>query len=204
MTYIKNIAWLVAVCLLCATAPTLALAQTSQVSLSWIASTDPVVTGQVTSGVCGYNVFRNGVKIGTSATTSYQDTGLSAATTYTYTVSAYDCAGNMSAQSTSVNVTTSAALPPPPAPPTVSITSPTNGSVINGSVNIAVLASSAVGLASITITADGNYLTTCANATSCSATWQKKKVSRGTHTIGTIAIDTRGTAVSAAVTIVER
>jgi chitodextrinase len=64
----------------------------SSISVSWTASTDNV-------GVTGYKVYRNGSQVGTSATTSYTDTGLSASTTYSYTVSAYDAASNNSAQS---------------------------------------------------------------------------------------------------------
>jgi hypothetical protein len=73
----------------------------SQINLSWNASTGTV-------GVAGYKVYRGGSQIATSSTTAYQDTGLSAATTYAYTVAAFDAAGNTSAQSSSVSATTSA------------------------------------------------------------------------------------------------
>ena len=79
-------------------------ASPSQINLSWTASRDNV-------GVTGYKIFRGGVQIGTSATNSYSNTGLSPATAYSYTVSAYDAAGNNSAQSTSASATT---LPLPP------------------------------------------------------------------------------------------
>jgi chitodextrinase len=69
------------------------------VALSWNASTDNV-------GVAGYNIYRNGTKVGTSSGATYSDTGLSPNTTYTYTVSAYDAAGNTSAASSSVQATT--------------------------------------------------------------------------------------------------
>ncbi len=72
---------------------------TSQINLSWNASSDNV-------GVAGYNIYRNGTKVGSSTTTSYTDSALSASTTYSYTVAAYDAAGNVSAQSTSVSATT--------------------------------------------------------------------------------------------------
>ena len=78
------------------------------VSLTWSASTDPTVSGQTTSGVAGYDVYRNGVEVGSTPSTSYSDTSLSASTSYTYTVAAYDNAGNTSAQSASVSVTTPA------------------------------------------------------------------------------------------------
>ena len=86
----------------------------SQINLAWTASTDPVVPGQVTSGLAGYKVYRNGAQIATTTTTNYSDSGLSASTTYSYAVSAYDAAGNVSAKSSSVSATTLAAGPPPP------------------------------------------------------------------------------------------
>jgi hypothetical protein len=58
--------------------------------------------------VTGYKVFRGGVQIGTSATTSYSDGGRAPGTAYTYTVSAYDAQNNESAQSTSAGATTPA------------------------------------------------------------------------------------------------
>jgi hypothetical protein len=77
-------------------------ASSSQINLSWNASTDNV-------GVAGYKIYRGGSQIGTSAATSYGNTGLSASTSYTYTVAAYDAAGNTSAQSASASATTLAA-----------------------------------------------------------------------------------------------
>ncbi|MFA4941285.1 MAG: choice-of-anchor Q domain-containing protein [Patescibacteria group bacterium] len=71
----------------------------SQVNLSWSASTDNV-------GVTGYRLRRNGVVLSTTANTSYSDTTVSAQTSYTYTVSAYDVANNESGQSTQVQITT--------------------------------------------------------------------------------------------------
>src|SRR3989441_4026059 len=76
-----------------------ATAGSTGASLSWSASTDNV-------GVTAYILLRNGVQIATPATTSFTDTGLSAATTYSYTVAARDAAGNISPNSTSVSVTT--------------------------------------------------------------------------------------------------
>nr|BFE57553.1 hypothetical protein GCM10020063_020790 [Dactylosporangium thailandense] len=77
----------------------------SSVSLSWNASTDNV-------GVAGYKVLRGGTQVGTATTTSYTDSGLNASTAYTYTVRAYDAAGNTSADSSSITVTTSATSTP--------------------------------------------------------------------------------------------
>ncbi|MDH5202216.1 MAG: fibronectin type III domain-containing protein [Nitrospirota bacterium] len=76
----------------------------TQINLSWNASTDNV-------GVTGYRIYRNGNSVGTSTTTSYSDTGLSPSTTYTYTVAAYDDAGNTSGQSAPASATTLASSP---------------------------------------------------------------------------------------------
>jgi chitodextrinase len=78
----------------------------SSVSLSWTASTDNV-------GVAGYNILRNGTKVGTSATTSFTDSSVASNTTYTYTVTAFDAAGNVSPSSSPVTVTTPADTTPP-------------------------------------------------------------------------------------------
>jgi len=64
----------------------------TQINLTWTASTDNV-------GVSGYQIFRNGVLAGTSPVPSYSDTGLAAATSYSYYIRAYDAAMNYSAPS---------------------------------------------------------------------------------------------------------
>jgi outer membrane protein assembly factor BamB/chitodextrinase len=83
------------------TALVAAAASFSQINLSWTASTDNV-------GVTGYKIFRGTTQVGTSTGTSYSDSGLTASTSYTYKVAAYDSAGNTSAQSTAASATTSA------------------------------------------------------------------------------------------------
>lgn len=72
----------------------------STVMVSWTASTDNL-------GVTGYKIIRNGVPVKSVGTiTEYADTGLAANTTYEYKVVAQDAAGNASAASAPVNVTT--------------------------------------------------------------------------------------------------
>ncbi len=96
----------------------------SQINLSWTASSDNV-------GVGGYKVYRNGVQVGTSTLTSFSDTGLTAATTYNYTVAACDAAGNCSAQSTAVSVTTPVADSEAPTVPTGLAASASSATQIN-------------------------------------------------------------------------
>jgi len=75
-------------------------------SLSWTASTDD-------TGVAGYDILRapgasggTFTQAGTSATTSFGDTGLTPSTTYRYQVRARDAAGNTSPVSNTAQVTT--------------------------------------------------------------------------------------------------
>ena len=77
----------------------------SRIDLGWTASTDDV-------GVTGYKIFRNGTQVATTAATSYSDTGLNDATTYSYTVRAYDAADNTSAASNTASATTQDTTPP--------------------------------------------------------------------------------------------
>jgi len=78
----------------------------STVSLTWTASSNSPT---------GYKVFRNGTQVGTTTGTTYTDTGLSASTSYTYYVEAYNTAGT-SAASSSVTGTTGAPGVAPNAP----------------------------------------------------------------------------------------
>lgn len=87
-------------------------------TLSWTASTDNV-------GVTGYDICQNGVKINPLSITgtSYNLTGLSGNTTYAYYVKAKDPAGNQSANSSTLNVTTLVGdIEPPTIPGNLSAT----------------------------------------------------------------------------------
>ena len=56
--------------------------------------------------VTGYDVYRGTTLVGTTTSTSYTVTGLSAATAYSFTVRAKDAAGNVSSASSAVSATT--------------------------------------------------------------------------------------------------
>jgi beta-lactamase superfamily II metal-dependent hydrolase len=98
-------------------------ASSSEIDLSWSASTDNV-------RVTGYNVYRstNGTSFslaGTSSTTGFADLGLSSSTTYWYEVTAVDGAGNESSASNTASATTSA-------PPSLTLTAPNGGESWSG------------------------------------------------------------------------
>jgi chitodextrinase len=81
------------------TSPTATVVGTT-ISLGWGMSYDD-------TGVAGYRITRNGSVVATTTSASHVDSGL-AAGTYTYTIVAFDAAGNTSAQSSSVSATVQA------------------------------------------------------------------------------------------------
>jgi fibronectin type 3 domain-containing protein len=74
---------------------------TTTIDLVWTASTDNFA-------VTGYKVFRDGgpTEIATVTTTSFSDTGLAVNSTHSYTVLAFDGAGNQSPNSNTATATT--------------------------------------------------------------------------------------------------
>jgi RHS repeat-associated protein len=118
--------------------PQAAVVSSTQINLSWTASTDNV-------GVTGYQIDRcqgsgctTFAQIGTSTTTTFSSTGLAPSTTYRYQMRAIDAAGNVSANSTAVSSTTQAA------PDSVAPTVPTglSASAVNGTqINLSWVAS---------------------------------------------------------------
>ena len=81
----------------------------STFTLKWTAATDDV-------RVTGYEVSRDGVVVGTASGPSRNITGLVPETSYTFTVRARDAAGNWSAPSAPLAVTTLADTTPPAIP----------------------------------------------------------------------------------------
>ncbi|WP_340687745.1 cellulase family glycosylhydrolase [Amycolatopsis coloradensis] len=81
--------------------PTTSNVSCGSVTLTWQASSDNV-------SVAGYRVLRNGQTVATTANPPATVTGLAASTAYSFTVVAYDAAGNTSAPSATVSATTPA------------------------------------------------------------------------------------------------
>jgi chitodextrinase len=148
----------------------------STVLLSWNASTDLPMPGA--TGVGGYYVYRNNTLVAAvSSATSYTDFGLSASTTYSYQVAAFDRAtpANVSARSPSVNATTESGgltITPHTAPLTLMqtqqfTTNAPGGTTLNWSVDGVAGGNSSVG----TVSAGGLYT---------------PPASAGTHTVSAV------------------
>jgi chitodextrinase len=113
------------------TAPTTLAASgttTSTTNLTWTASTDNV-------SVTGYDVYQGSTLKATVTATSYNVTGLTAATAYTFSVKAKDAAGNVSASSNVVNISTLSATLTYCTSQGNSVASEKIGKVVFGSIN---------------------------------------------------------------------
>lgn len=122
----------------------------NQINLTWQSSTDNVA-------VAGYNVYQDGSVITQTAAPSYEAAGLSPATEYSFSVSAYDTVGNVSNQSINIDATTLAQdLIPPTAPASLSAT-PVSASEIDLSWPAS---HDNVGVAGYNVYQDGSQITT--------------------------------------------
>ena len=103
------------------TAPTLSANNTTstKTTLSWTGATDNVA-------VASYDIYKDGTLVANSTTSPYTVTGLSASTSYVFTVKAKDASNNISVSSNAVTVTTLAPDTEAPTAPSLSASGTTN------------------------------------------------------------------------------
>lgn len=103
------------------TAPTLSANNTTstKTTLSWTGATDNVA-------VASYDIYKDGTFVANSTTSPYTVTGLSASTSYVFTVKAKDASNNISVSSNAVTVTTLAPDTEAPTAPSLSASGTTN------------------------------------------------------------------------------
>lgn len=145
------------------TAMNAAAVSESQIKLSWGQAIDNV-------GVTGYRIFRNETQLGNTTSLSFADNGLTAGTSYSYTVAAYDAAGNISGKSGIVTATTTKVVIPPPPTASCAITPPSTlvvdvtskGATPNDATNDTIAIQSAIDQVAVTggtvYVPDGTYL----------------------------------------------
>ncbi len=144
-------------------------------------------------------MFRNGALAGTISALSYSDVGLAASTLYSYTVTAFDAARNISTPSTAVAATT---LSSDTTPPFVSMTAPLANATVSDTIPVSVTASDNVAVADVRFQLDGVNLGPDLTSTPYSISWDTTTATNGIHTLTAIAKDTSGNpATSASVTV---
>ncbi|PNQ74723.1 hypothetical protein C1T31_00855 [Hanstruepera neustonica] len=168
----------------------LTASNTTQTStdLTWNASTDNI-------GVTGYDVYQNGGFVTNVSGTSYQVTGLTPSTGYSFYVIARDTAGNASSASNSENITT---LDPPdtqaPSAPTNLTANNTTSFTTDLSWDVA---TDNVGVSGYDIYQDGSFI-----ANVSGTTYQVAGLSPSTaYTFYVIARDAAGNASNASNTV---
>ncbi|PYG87269.1 RHS repeat-associated protein [Ruminiclostridium sufflavum DSM 19573] len=122
--------------------------QDASAELSWSA----------VSGAAYYEIYRNGTVIGTSVTSTYSDSGLTAGTACVYRIKAYSSTGNTSALSEALEVSMSSATVTPAA-----ISVPSNIIVTSTDTTLTVGWDAVEGANSYYVSLDGNITKTTAN-----------------------------------------
>lgn len=173
--------------------PKLVFPTVSQLQFEWNASTDNVATTQYQIQVSTNPSFTNWVPgyynrlVGN--VTSFMLTGLSAGVTYYAKVQAYDANANKSAFSaTAVGTTLSTA---DLIKPTVSLSTPTAGAIVGGTVTVTAIATDNVAVTKVLFYVDGSLKVTDL-ASPYQFAWDTSLVSTGTHTLKAEAYDASG------------
>ena len=154
---------------------------TTSIALTWAPSTDNI-------GVAGYGVYNGADLVDTTAGNSGIASGLTCGTNYTLAVDAFDATGNSSPK-TAVMVSTLACADT--TAPTVTMTSPANGSTVTGTINASANAADNVGVTRVEFLRDGVSL---ASDTSSpySIAFNTTTIANGSHTFGARAYDSAG------------
>src|SRR6267143_6411293 len=160
-------------------------------------------------GVVGVQFLLDGLNAGTEVTAAPYSVSWNTTTasnsSHSLTAVARDAAGNRT-PSAPVAVTVSNGAPADTTPPTVSITSPTSGASVSGTVTMTANASDNVGVAGVQFLLDGVNVGAEVTAAPYSAPWDTTTASRGSsHTLTAVARDGAGnhtTSAPVSVTVV--
>lgn len=184
-----------------AVAPTVTL--TSPAAGSTLSNT-VTVTGAATdnTNVTWVNFWVDGTLLNTDYTAPYSfswNTSIVTSGTHTIQLKAFDAAGNVG-QSAATTVTVGNVADT--SPPTVSITLPTSGSTVSGTVAVNANANDDIGIAGVQFKLDGGNLGAEDTFAPYSVSWNTATSTAGSHTLTAVARDIAGnTTVSSTVTV---
>jgi len=184
------------------TPPTVSI--TSPASGATVSGTATIVSASASDnvGVIGVQFQLDGANLGGQDTSAPYSVSWNTTTasngSHTLTAIARDAAGN-SRTSAQVTVTVNNAPPPDTTPPTVSITSPSNGQTVSATVTVTANASDNVGVAGVQFVLD-NGTNIGAEDTSApySVSWNTTGAANGSHTLTAVARDAAGNRTTSA------
>ena len=155
-------------------------------------------------GVAGVQFYVDGVPVGAEQTTSpYRVTWNTTTVTnssHSLTATARDAAGNRSTSAV-LTVTVSNSTPDTTLP-NVSLTSPSSGATVSGTVSVAANATDNVGVAGVQFLLDNAALGGEDTAAPYQVSWDTTRSSNGSHTLAAIARDAAGNRAQSAVVTV--
>src|SRR5437667_8100757 len=151
--------------------------------------------------VVGVQFLLDGLNAGAEVTAAPYSVSWNSTTasngSHSLTAVARDAAGNR-ATSVAVAVTVSNGAPPDTTPPMVSITSPTSGASVSGTLTMTAAASDNVGVVGVQFLLDGANVRAEVTAAPYSAPWDTTTASRGSHTLTAVARDAAGNRTTSA------
>ncbi len=152
-------------------------------------------------GVAGVQFRLDGANLGAQDTSAPYavswNTAGAANGSHTLTAVARDAAGNVTTSS-AVTVTVNNAPPPDTTPPSVSVTSPTSGQTVQGTVAVSASASDNVGVAGVQFRLDGASLGAEDTSSPYSVSWNTTGVANGSHALTAVARDAAGNVTNSA------
>jgi hypothetical protein len=168
----------------------------SRATINW--TTDEQSDSQVEYGTT--TAYGSLTALNSSRVISHSATlgGLAASTLYHFRVRSRDFAGNLAVSGDFTFTTLAADL----TPPSVSITAPTTGATVTGTVTVTANATDNVGVAGVQFKLDGANLGAEDTSSPYSVSWNSASAANGAHTLSAVARDAAGNqATSAAVTV---
>jgi hypothetical protein len=187
----------------------LVVTMTSPASGTTVAGTIPVsasvsIVGALTVGSVQFKL--DGANLGAADTSAPYSVSWNTATasngSHTLSAVARDGLLGLTFSSASITVTVNNAPPPDTTPPAVSVTSPSNGATIQGTVPVSTSASDNVGVAGVQFRIDGANFGAEDTSAPYSVSWNTTGAANGSHTIAAVARDAAGNrTTSATVTV---
>ena len=165
----------------------------SGATITW--TTDEVSDSQVEYGLT--TTYSSSTPVTASLVTSHLVTlsGLAGTQLYHFRVRSHDAAGNL-ATSTDFTFTTLDGTPP-----SVSITTPTAGAIVAGTVTVAATATDNVGVIGVQFKLDGANLGPEDTTAPYSISWNTTAATQGSHTLTAVARDAAGNQAISSVTV---
>jgi hypothetical protein len=157
------------------------------------------VTASDNVGVVSVQFKLDGVTLGDMTSTPFDlnwDSTTTSAGAHVLVALARDAAGNVAESSVSFTVANDMTAP------TVTVTTPTDGATVSGSIALGASASDNVGVAGVQFTVDGVNVGAEHTSAPYAITWNSASVANGPHVIAAVARDAAGNQQTSSVTVV--